>query len=346
MDPLKHESGSINQQGLELQLDANAYTNPLDCPFPSISVDSMNLDYMSDLESFFKDHAQNPDIATAERQSGLSSLPKLETNVSPVSMQTTNDSTLSPWTTYTGDSSATTCDTTPGTASSSAVPSPPKRGRKPKQPTLAPFLSKPSTPTADGSTAALTTRRRRRRVQQPTSPPSPGTYDKRTKFLERNRVAAAKCRLKKKAWSEQLEERARELHASKNSLRALTTSLREEVLYLKSEMVKHGRCEDDEVKRYMHDALGDIARERREKDVESRQLSVVSADDSLSSLAGDSAMSWDAGEAALDDWRDGEGELEDMWDSATEDQKLEKLLMHELVRDEHGGQPEVKHEGS
>ncbi|KAF7502966.1 hypothetical protein GJ744_004780 [Endocarpon pusillum] len=66
--------------------------------------------------------------------------------------------------------------------------------------------------------------------------------DKRSQFLERNRVAASKCRQKKKEWTSNLEQKARELQASKTSLALLVTSLREELLYLKASSVtwSHG----------------------------------------------------------------------------------------------------------
>ncbi len=65
---------------------------------------------------------------------------------------------------------------------------------------------------------------------------------RRSKFLERNRVAASKCRQKKKQWIDKLETQLREHHARHNSLRLLVDSLKNEVLYLKVEMVAHMGC--------------------------------------------------------------------------------------------------------
>lgn len=89
-------------------------------------------------------------------------------------------------------------------------------------------------------------------------PDSPVELEKRSKFLERNRVAASKCRQKKKEWAADLDTRVRELQINKDSLSSLTNSLKEEVLYLKGEMLKHSTCNCPEVKAYLQNQLGDI----------------------------------------------------------------------------------------
>lgn len=74
---------------------------------------------------------------------------------------------------------------------------------------------------------------------------------KRSQFLERNRVAASKCRQKKKEWTSNLEKRARELQARKTSLALLVSSLREELLYLKGEALKHTTCDCTSIRNYL-----------------------------------------------------------------------------------------------
>ena len=74
---------------------------------------------------------------------------------------------------------------------------------------------------------------------------------KRSKFLERNRVAASKCRQKKKEWTQNLETRARELQKDNNLLRMNVESLREEVLFLKGEMLKHKSCDCHEIQEFI-----------------------------------------------------------------------------------------------
>ena len=78
---------------------------------------------------------------------------------------------------------------------------------------------------------------------------------KRSKFLERNRVAASKCRQKKKEWTSNLESRARELQNSKNQLAVMVNSLREEVLFLKGELLHHTGCGCTKIRDYLsHEA--------------------------------------------------------------------------------------------
>lgn len=72
---------------------------------------------------------------------------------------------------------------------------------------------------------------------------------RRSRFLERNRVAASKCRQKKKVWIDKLELQLREQHARRNSLQLLVDSLKSETFYLKVEMMAHSGCSNPSVKR-------------------------------------------------------------------------------------------------
>lgn len=72
---------------------------------------------------------------------------------------------------------------------------------------------------------------------------------RRSRFLERNRVAASKCRQKKKVWIDKLELQLREQHARRNSLQLLVESLKNEAFYLKVEMMAHTRCSNPSIKR-------------------------------------------------------------------------------------------------
>ncbi|KAL8736011.1 MAG: hypothetical protein Q9166_000573 [cf. Caloplaca sp. 2 TL-2023] len=65
---------------------------------------------------------------------------------------------------------------------------------------------------------------------------------RRSKFLERNRVAASKCRQKKKEWTQNLEKRARDLQKENQSMRMMMESMRDEMLFIKGEMLKHTTC--------------------------------------------------------------------------------------------------------
>lgn len=72
---------------------------------------------------------------------------------------------------------------------------------------------------------------------------------RRSRFLERNRVAASKCRQKKKVWIDKLELQLREQHARRNSLQLLVESLKTEAFYLRVEMMSHTRCSSPSIKR-------------------------------------------------------------------------------------------------
>ncbi|KAL8630709.1 hypothetical protein Q9189_003550 [Teloschistes chrysophthalmus] len=82
-------------------------------------------------------------------------------------------------------------------------------------------------------------------------PASSAEEVRRHKFLERNRVAASKCRQKKKEWTQNLENRARELQKENNHLRMLVDSLRDELLFIKGEILKHTSCESDNIQGWL-----------------------------------------------------------------------------------------------
>jgi bZIP transcription factor len=112
--------------------------------------------------------------------------------------------------------------------------------------------TQPSQTSESLSRPTATPRRRKKSARKQTSSGSTAEgEDKRSQFLERNRVAASKCRQKKKEWTSNLEERARELQASKTSLALLVSSLREELLYLKGEALRHTTCDCNSVREYL-----------------------------------------------------------------------------------------------
>ncbi|KAF2104797.1 hypothetical protein NA57DRAFT_71003 [Rhizodiscina lignyota] len=74
---------------------------------------------------------------------------------------------------------------------------------------------------------------------------------KREKFLERNRVAASKCRQKKKEWTSGLESHARDLATQNATLHAYALQLRNEVLLLKGECLRHTDCDCTRIREYL-----------------------------------------------------------------------------------------------
>ncbi|KAI4127369.1 MAG: hypothetical protein LQ338_003245 [Usnochroma carphineum] len=81
---------------------------------------------------------------------------------------------------------------------------------------------------------------------------------RRHKFLERNRIAASKCRQKKKEWTQNLENRARELQKNNQSLRMVLDSLRDEMLFLKGEMLKHTTCGCEQIRGWVKTKAGSL----------------------------------------------------------------------------------------
>ncbi|KAI5819448.1 putative bZIP transcription factor [Pyronema omphalodes] len=66
--------------------------------------------------------------------------------------------------------------------------------------------------------------------------------EKRKNFLERNRVAALKCRQRKKQWLNSLQAKVEMYGAENDTLTASVHSLREEVVHLKTLLLAHKDC--------------------------------------------------------------------------------------------------------
>lgn len=97
-------------------------------------------------------------------------------------------------------------------------------------------------------------RRRFRKGSQPgrnTEPLDLEAKAKREKFLKRNRTAACLSRQKKKEWTNSLEMRVKELTVERTHLSANVASLKEELLNLKSECLKHADCSCKRMRDYL-----------------------------------------------------------------------------------------------
>ncbi|OTB07790.1 hypothetical protein M426DRAFT_8389 [Hypoxylon sp. CI-4A] len=70
---------------------------------------------------------------------------------------------------------------------------------------------------------------------------------KRNKFLERNRVAATKCRQKKREWVSDLEETRFGLESQHNRLQIEYSSLKSQITQIKSELMEHANCNDSNI---------------------------------------------------------------------------------------------------
>ncbi|KAJ5757614.1 uncharacterized protein N7511_006308 [Penicillium nucicola] len=81
---------------------------------------------------------------------------------------------------------------------------------------------------------------------------------KRAKFLERNRLAASKCRQKKKEHTQQLEYRYKHQSEKHQALMTEIARLRSEILGLKNEVLKHSQCGDEPIKMHLAHMLKKI----------------------------------------------------------------------------------------
>lgn len=70
----------------------------------------------------------------------------------------------------------------------------------------------------------------------------------------RNRTAATKCRAKAKAAATELETAERESEFRHRRLSAQATSLQNEVLALKNEVLMHGNCDSEVIQQYLTNA--------------------------------------------------------------------------------------------
>lgn len=120
--------------------------------------------------------------------------------------------------------------------------------------------------------------RRRRSKLASSSIDSKPRLSRHEQSLERNRLAASRCRQKKKEGTQRLETRFREQAQKKRQLEGDITGLRSEVLGLKNEILKHALYDDGRVGRQMARIMQQITQ---------GEPATVGAS-SLSSIPGDS----------------------------------------------------------
>lgn len=75
--------------------------------------------------------------------------------------------------------------------------------------------------------------------------------ERRLTFLERNRMAASKCRLKKKQWIMDLENRAEIAERQNIFLQESVAKLKNELISIKHLFLSHKNCECNLVQKYV-----------------------------------------------------------------------------------------------
>lgn len=126
------------------------------------------------------------------------------------------------------------------------------------QPTPPPYDDQHSRDPSSLEAEPASKRRRARESKAAAASLSPDLDDcpqqeraKRAKFLERNRLAASKCRQKKKEHTQLLEVRYKEQSEKKELLVGEIARLRSEILSLKNEVLKHAQCGDEPIKLHL-----------------------------------------------------------------------------------------------
>ncbi|KAI1415209.1 hypothetical protein F5Y13DRAFT_187311 [Hypoxylon sp. FL1857] len=128
------------------------------------------------------------------------------------------------------------------------------------QPTITPEEAPASTgnkfngaPGTGGFLATVPPPKRRKQLEQEVNGIFEGRPEviKRNKFLERNRVAATKCRQKKKEWVSDLEEAQLGLESQHNQLQVEYSNLRNEITNIKSQLMEHATCNDPNIDKWI-----------------------------------------------------------------------------------------------
>ncbi|OHE96748.1 bZIP transcription factor [Colletotrichum orchidophilum] len=94
---------------------------------------------------------------------------------------------------------------------------------------------------------ALDTSPPRKKGRKGKAPAQTDQDPKRDKFLERNRVAASKCRQKKKEWVSDLQETKQGLENQHAQLQMEYNGLVDEVTRMKNELMSHANCNDPNI---------------------------------------------------------------------------------------------------
>ncbi|KAL7625062.1 hypothetical protein AAE478_004276 [Parahypoxylon ruwenzoriense] len=97
----------------------------------------------------------------------------------------------------------------------------------------------------------LTKRRRQRKQPAKHDAGREVEFTKRNRCLERNRVAATKCRQKKKEWVSDLEETKFGLESQNSHLQMEYSSLKNEITQIKSQLMEHASCNDPNIDKWI-----------------------------------------------------------------------------------------------
>ncbi|KAL9558726.1 hypothetical protein MBANPS3_000773 [Mucor bainieri] len=94
-------------------------------------------------------------------------------------------------------------------------------------------------PSVKRSKKVTPNRARRQSSTNTVSEDSESEAESRQRSLERNRLAASKCRQRKKEWIDELAHKAEKMTRENEYLKQMLVQLKEETLYLKSQLIMH-----------------------------------------------------------------------------------------------------------
>lgn len=152
------------------------------------------------------------------------------------------------------------------TQTRSTSPTPTSRSSRKRSETSSrssiPSITKPSSSAKSNQksqSSKQSTRQRRQSSRKPSVPrPQPQSQEfdeedekRRHRFLERNRVAASKCRAKKKEWVSELEETREGLESQNSHLHLQYNSLASELSQIKTELMAHANCQDIRINQWI-----------------------------------------------------------------------------------------------
>ncbi|KAI9036244.1 bZIP transcription factor [Aspergillus affinis] len=83
---------------------------------------------------------------------------------------------------------------------------------------------------------------------------------KREQFLARNRLAASKCRQKKRKHNKELESQYEAVARRKKQLQTEADYLRSQMLQLKDELLRHSQCNDSSIKGHLAQMVNQVTR--------------------------------------------------------------------------------------
>ncbi|KAI3036233.1 transcriptional regulator family: bZIP [Aspergillus niger] len=123
-------------------------------------------------------------------------------------------------------------------------------------------ISSASSADSAGSYSHATRRPSDLLAQHPCSyPPDRETVEqqKRERFLERSRVAANKCRRKKKEHMRQLKSKCMDATQANTRLESEVSQLRSQILELKNELLQHSGCDDPGIKAHLAQMVASLS---------------------------------------------------------------------------------------